>query len=340
MLGVGSAFRHAYRGLSATRRRWNSRASRPIWGDGLAEQSLSTLWYRCTWDSVSEDELAFFIPSLASEVGTGTRADAIGPSWYLRRALGARLHWAVQMLSSTACGSANASEQVRDRIARSGTITALPFNQIWAEGQAVFPELYGDSPVLRSLAGPVTEKRGLEIDANRDVWIFELTVLACLDRILRDSLTGTSRPDQTNDRFSLPEALIASLYASFNGAYIYRDFVIFHELLLIAAWLGYLVRGRPALMPTFIAEYLVAQFERAPVNGNSESARCDLILNIHADLTIGSERLLKIARRVMASGNPMVVRPTHRVRKAADACHLCNETISALTAKHLIYQHF
>ncbi|MDT3685422.1 MAG: hypothetical protein RO009_10315 [Pseudorhodoplanes sp.] len=244
------------------------------------------------------------------------------------------------MLSSTLRGSTNVSKQVRDIIAQSGTITALPFHQIWAEGQAAFPELYGDSPVLRSLVGPVREKRGPEIDANRDVWIFELTVLACLDRILRDSLTKTGTPDQTNDRFSLPEALIASLYASFNGAYVYRDFVIFHELLLIAAWLGYLVRGRPALMPTFIAEYLVAQFGRAPVNGNSESARCDLILNIHADLTIGSERLLKIARRVMASGNPITVRPAQRAQNAVDARHLCNETISARIVKHLNFQHF
>lgn len=340
MLGVGSAFRHAYCGLSAANHRWNSGQARPIWGDGLAEQSLSTLWYRCTWDNVSEDELAFLIPSLASEDWKGTQARAIGPRFYLRRALGARLHWAVQMLSSTMCGSTNVSEQVRDIIARSGTITALPFHQIWTEGRATFPELYGESPVLRSLVEPVREKRGSEINANCDVWMFELTVLACLDRILRDSLTETDARDQTNNCFGLPEAVIATIYASFNGAYIYRNFVIFHELLMIAAWLGYLVRGRPALMPNFIAEYIIAQLGCAPVNSNSESARCSLVLNIHADFTIGLERLLRIARRVTASGNPIMVRPRHRAQNPVDSSHLCNETLSARIAKRLNFQHF
>ena len=35
------------------------------WGDGLLDLSLSTLWYSADWDSVSDDELVFLLPSLS-----------------------------------------------------------------------------------------------------------------------------------------------------------------------------------------------------------------------------------------------------------------------------------
>lgn len=38
---------------------------RSAWGDGLVEQSLATLWYCRNWADVDEDELIFYMPSLA-----------------------------------------------------------------------------------------------------------------------------------------------------------------------------------------------------------------------------------------------------------------------------------
>jgi hypothetical protein len=35
-----------------------------VWGNGIVEQSLTTLRYPCDWASVCDDELVFFLPSL------------------------------------------------------------------------------------------------------------------------------------------------------------------------------------------------------------------------------------------------------------------------------------
>jgi hypothetical protein len=48
-----------------------------IWGDGLEDLSLSTLWYRCNWDNVSDDELILLIPSLVSETERHLRAGIV-----------------------------------------------------------------------------------------------------------------------------------------------------------------------------------------------------------------------------------------------------------------------
>lgn len=41
---------------------------RPVWGDGLVEQSLSTLYYCHSWHDVDDDELVFYLPGLAAAV--------------------------------------------------------------------------------------------------------------------------------------------------------------------------------------------------------------------------------------------------------------------------------
>lgn len=57
------------------------------WGDGLLDLSLSTLLYSADWNSVSDDELVFLLPSLSrwrpQKPGT-TGSDDSGPIDYLR----------------------------------------------------------------------------------------------------------------------------------------------------------------------------------------------------------------------------------------------------------------
>src|SRR5262245_43932284 len=45
------------------------RAATTVWGDGIEDLSLTSLWYPCAWNDVSEDELLLLIPSLSPELG-------------------------------------------------------------------------------------------------------------------------------------------------------------------------------------------------------------------------------------------------------------------------------
>ena len=70
-------------------------ASNPVpWGDGLVDVSLSDLWYAADWNSVSDDELAFLLPSLngwRAFAGGAVAARDSGPIPYLTRTLQARV---------------------------------------------------------------------------------------------------------------------------------------------------------------------------------------------------------------------------------------------------------
>src|SRR5262245_14226279 len=70
----------------------------PVWGNGLIDRSLASLWYP-TWRScASEDELVFLIPSLASRLlqTTSAPAEAACDPW---RALIARNRLAAERLA-------------------------------------------------------------------------------------------------------------------------------------------------------------------------------------------------------------------------------------------------
>jgi len=61
------------------------------WGDDLIELPLSDLWYPASWDSVSDDELAFLLPSLSQWRPRHCEISlADGPVGYLRRTLSGR----------------------------------------------------------------------------------------------------------------------------------------------------------------------------------------------------------------------------------------------------------
>jgi hypothetical protein len=310
MLGIASTIRRALGDFSA--KSTTVRATPPlgVWGDGIVDQSLSTLWYHCNWDTVSEDELAFLIPSLASTDWQDDGTHLTGPSMFLRRALCARVHRAVLVLSSTATNQVNSSKEVLDGIAKTGVISTLDPYTAWIEGVRISRNLYSDSPDSRRLLSKLNNRSGPRASDQHGLWTRELALLSCLDRLLRDSSLRIDPSCQGQiHSLNLADKLVATIYASFNAAYVYRELESMHEMFTAGAWIGYLVRGRSALMPPVVAEFLIDELERNSPNDASDISRCHRILHYHADLAVGSRRLLKIARQVSRNGNARLTKP-------------------------------
>ena len=217
-------------------RNWRrSQTLAPIWGDGLIDQSLTTLWYPRDWSDVGEDGLVLFIPSLAA--GRILASDQADPALHIRRALAARLDSAVRLLCS------RGELRTLERIAACGVISAC-------SPQDVLREAHSDCRSGHRY--PACEQRN-----DLAVWTFELSVLACIDRMLVDAMPPHLRPSECCiAKADLADVLVASIHTGFNGAYVYPRFAFAHELLGAGAWLGVLLRGRSALMPEFVAQVL------------------------------------------------------------------------------------
>jgi len=269
----------------------------PPWGDGLLEQSLSTLWSRCGWDDVDDDELVLFLPSLAWQ-GGGERVSGAGPVPYLRRALAVGVYRSQAVLAQIErySGATSSPDGVLQRIASTGVLTTIDPFTAWAEGRAQ-AEAFA-APVRRS--GPASD---------RDRWIWELSVLSCLDDLLKTALCSGTR---CTARASLADALVASIHASFNAAYVYPEFAPLHETLSVGAWLGHLLAGRAAVMPDFVAD-------RWAGGGMISDDPCEILLCEYAQECIGWNRLRKLADKVKSTGRPLLVTP-RRGPKSLPAC--------------------
>jgi hypothetical protein len=289
--------------------RWRSpkELDPPLWGDGLVDQSLTTLWYPSNWNDTSSDELIFLIPSLIGEARGGPGAPACGVSSFLRRALCARLRWVSLRLCPSDRG-AGGPKQLLNAVSATRAITALDCSQAWIEGVEPFRALY--SPRLRQRLE--NHHEGHAAFRAHEAWIHELSILKCLDQCLQDVLRPSGIADQKQSidvEFGLADALIASTYASVNAAYIYPGFMTFHELFTVGAWLGHLLRGRPALMPMPVAEYLIEQSQRKPTEPGCEGLQCDNLVRFHMGLVGGAKTLVRTAGRVRANGYSGIVHP-------------------------------
>jgi hypothetical protein len=284
---------------------WRHRAGPVIvpWGDGLAEQSLASLWYPSRWDEVAADELVFLSPSLAAQASKPARSSETGPLDSARRALCARVYHAASVLREPARDSGDGSLEALDAIAQSGALTTIDPFEAWAEG--------GDTDLLHGRGNVAPARlRAVKSPSTRDACIFELAVVACLDRMHHDARILAGRADKkARAPIALPDVLVASIYATFNAAYVYPQFACVQEFLSVGAWLGNLVKGRPAIMPVFVAAYLAAELSGERVADASEGGRCTSILRFHAEQAVGLERLREIAQRVKASGRPVLVKP-------------------------------
>jgi hypothetical protein len=235
---------------------------------------------------VSEDELAFLWPSLqsASPVGAGD----VNPHAIFRRALAARLHdLARRCGGSPELGPGDAAaDAVLRTVARAGVINSAPLDELVVEGARAWSKVYYQAPA---------------VSADRQsasFWRFELSVLASLDL----AVSPSSGAD-------LSDAVVASIYSGVNAAYELPHLAFAHELLTVGAWLGYLIRGRAALMPPFIAERLIDQLGGTLLQPEDDAARCEALVRFHAEAAVGARRLLQTAKRVYKSNTPALVRP-------------------------------
>jgi hypothetical protein len=188
-------------------------------------------------------------------------------------------------------------------------LTTISGTLAWGDGRAEWGELYRNSRFVRHRAR--ASSNGKIYESPRDYILFELYVIYCLDRILHDAIArAQGAPPPAPIDFTLSEALTATIYSSFNAAYVYPHLACSHELLTAGAWLGYLVRGRTALMPPFIAERLLDYLSHPAPDETTDGGACTGLLRFHAEMAARVSRLLKKAKQVYKSGLPLAVRPS------------------------------
>lgn len=281
-------FRHAW-----TSGRESQAARLPSWGDGIAEQTVSSLYYPAAWETVSQDELIFLMPSLRrarADKGTVT-------SRLFQRALAARLNLLVRRAEATGDGAAKA---IITAIEAANLIQSMSLEEAFAaQRDASHSSPCGETRAPEAIADPRANSKD-----GRAYWVFELSVLSSLDRAAR---VAVSAPAPGSDGAELPSALIASIYSGVNAAYAYPSLECAHELLSVGVWLGYLLSGRRAMMPLFVAERLIAHLGGGPGNGTADT--CEALIMFHAEASAGVTRLLRTAKSVYKSGAPAVVRP-------------------------------
>jgi len=282
---------------------WRRDARRAIapWGDGLVDQPLADLWYPSRWEEVGTDELVYLIPSLAAQA---SQVGVTGPLVTARRVLSARVYHAASVLREPTRDPGDGSSEALDALAQSGALSTMDPFEAWASGRAAASE-------FGVLARPSPERfKSVSPQGVRNVCIFELAVVACLDRMHFDARNLAGYGDtRARAPITLADALVASIYATFNAAYVYPQFACVQELMSTGAWLGNLVKGRPALMPVFVAECLAAEFDRKYATDGGEAERSTSILRFHAEQAVGLSCLHEFAQRVKSSGRPLLVKP-------------------------------
>jgi hypothetical protein len=287
----------------------------PVWGEGLVGQSLTTLWHSCDWSNIDEDELVLFIPSLIARHAFASEQTGAVP--HIQRALAERLDSAVWFLNF------QDEQQTLERIAACGVISACSPREALREAQS-----HSRNDTCRPTS---------HMDQTNELgsWTFELSVLACIDRMLLDAMPTRPQPAGYIASADLADVLVASIHTSINGAYVYPQYAFAHELLATGAWLGVLLRGRSALMPEFVAQVLTDYMsgpEKSWTHAQSPIAR---LLEFHAELAGGSERLLRRARKVNRWGRPAFVTGRRQPTMRAVRPYIWNDLLSRRIAEQL-----
>lgn len=304
------------------------------WGDGIVDQSLSTLWYPCNWRSVSDDELTLFMPSLVfGEARDKDLFERRRLAAYICRRLMQRTIVAARRLGAMQSGRSGtaASLAALGLIERCGVLSSLPRAMDWQAG--------GDSdgspghPVqFALLQGDQGDDGAWHRDAG--AMLFELSVLACLDRLHAKACADSDTDDLSTQAIGIGDALIASIYACCNAAYVWPSFDPSHELMTVGAWLGHLMCGRDALLPPPIARYLVDILD--PPSGLREAGSiCDDIIRVHAAAAVGAGALLRCARKSIAQEAPIFVRARWDRRASVLSFRPWSPTLSAQLRRRL-----
>ena len=269
-----------------------TQAADDVWGVELVDQSLATAWYPADWDSVTDDELVFLLPSLCNWQDRHAEPARRGPIDYLTRTLAARAHAAASLIARRSGRTdPDAAGEIADRLVASGLLTSIepPIRSRSTDGQ---------EPASRSQA------------VMPDWLINELVALAYADRMLNDALGKTqtqsaARAPMVDWPLSLSDVITASISARLNGAYVYPEHGYAHELLALAALLGHLVQGRTAYLPPSIAGTLLDVLSAKPSADDQTVA----VLRTYIEWAVGANRLMLWARIINATGVPRRIAP-------------------------------
>ncbi|WP_072393103.1 hypothetical protein [Hyphomicrobium sp. CS1GBMeth3] len=280
--------------LSLFRSSRGAATSQRAWGDGLLDGSLGTLWYSADWSTIDPDELLFLSPSLSASQAAND-ADT-GLSRHIEQRFSQEIQaTALKLggLAKTKWGGGHTLDRMRSSGALNAFLAGRAPDQNARRGDAL------RAPRLLPLKGEA-----------RAIWLYDLFVLACVDRMLFDAAPVGEPPlPMLLVHVGLADALVASIHTGVNAGYVYPQYAYAHETLMCGAWLGLLAAGRAAYMPTAVGEVLIAYLDRrVPWDDSSEAKLAD-ILGYYANFAGGRERLLKVARKVSASGSPTLVRP-------------------------------
>ena len=147
----------------------------------------------------------------------------------------------------------------------------------------------------------------------RNEWLLELSILASLDRLLNDAhRLRRAGAEPSASRIQPSDALIASIYSSINAAYIYPELEFMHETLTLGAWLGFLERGRPALLPEHdcLSGSSAISDEKPAKIPATDDGKCEALIRVHSGMAGPRGWLANEARRICQTGQPSIINPS------------------------------
>jgi hypothetical protein len=275
----------------------------PPWGEELVDQSLATAWYRADWDSVGDDELTYFLPSLRGH-RPATPVDPAqiqpGPVAYLTRTLISLAHSTARKVAQVSSGALSASDVLKHFTA-SGLLTTVAADQL--------PVQADPSVNCEPLSGHAAN-HGLNGRNGAPNWLVaDLTALAYSDRMLKDAMEAHGDVVEATPlvdwQLSLTDVFVATASTRLNGGYVYPQYDWAHEMLSLAAVMGHLAQGRTVYFPPFLARALTDVLSARRDRGDDIAAA----VRTCADLAGGAALLTGKAKLISALGKARRVSP-------------------------------
>lgn len=285
----------------------------PPWNVPCDGGGTPSLFERLDWDSVEADELVFLHPALAL-ARRPTHEGAL-PVCHVRRALIARIRIVVAHVSARANPTAMSPAGALRVLEQVCSDTTFSARESWLSGEGVVAlgQFYPSAEATRPHDRPVAFGE-FRLSAE-DVLACESLVLEVLLRALVHISERDVDPSAAGREVDVAEGVVLSLYSGMNAAYVYRHLDWAHELMTTAAWLGMLVRGRAAWLPSPVAVRLDELGERASRASKATLDLSDWVLWRHAVVACDFSRLFEAARKVAGTRCPVLVRPTMSARR-------------------------
>lgn len=233
-----------------------------LWGDGFVSDGLAALASVRSWQLISPDEYVLLFPRLI-ELGIPT---------VIRSAIEKGV--AVRAWRMTRLDASSPALRLQSRLPVADAESS--HHRDWFADETAAVHLLRRVGLLRVVPSRRSAER---------------SVLTVLDRVLHAIQRGEE------PRWSQEAEALLAFGAGVHPAYVWPEAALSHARGTTAGWLGFLDRGRPALMPLVVAEYLTDELDPHFM----ELAGGPRIM----------ERLREAARRRLAGENP-VVRPPPR----------------------------